>query len=154
MEFTYTIMKAEPTHKILHVKYSAEGRDDFYKAFNPADWSEEFILNLINDFAPSVLAHWVYQETAANSCPIEVGVEFTANNEPAPVDNEHDHYPVPPLSTRVRMQRDVLLQETDWMVLSDSSEANTAWLDYRQALRDVPQQNTFPNVVSWPTKPV
>lgn len=52
----------------------------------------------------------------------------------------------------VRARRDSLLQETDWMALSDvtmSSEMTT----YRQALRDVPAQSGFPFSVTWPNKP-
>ena len=52
----------------------------------------------------------------------------------------------------VRARRDSLLQETDWMALSDvtmSSEMTT----YRQALRDIPAQSGFPYSVTWPTKP-
>ena len=52
----------------------------------------------------------------------------------------------------VRARRDSLLQETDWMALSDvtmSSEMTT----YRQALRDIPAQSGFPFSVTWPNKP-
>ena len=54
--------------------------------------------------------------------------------------------------SNVRAKRDSLLQETDWMALSDvtmSSEMTT----YRQALRDVPAQSDFPFSVTWPNKP-
>ena len=54
--------------------------------------------------------------------------------------------------SNVRARRDSLLQETDWMALSDvtmSSEMTT----YRQALRDIPAQSGFPYSVTWPTKP-
>jgi len=54
--------------------------------------------------------------------------------------------------SNVRAKRDSLLQETDWMALSDvtmSSEMTT----YRQALRDVPAQAGFPFSVTWPNKP-
>ena len=52
----------------------------------------------------------------------------------------------------VRNQRNRLLQDTDWMALSDNtmSEAVTT---YCQALRDVPDQDGFPFDVVWPTKP-
>lgn len=153
MQFKYTILKAEPRHKILHVRYSAEGRDDFHKAFNPNDWSEENILNLINEFAPTVLAHWVYQESAPESSPIDVDVEFTADNEPSPIDYIHDHFEVPPLSERRRMLRNVLLQETDHYALTDTVEMSPEMVAYRQALRDVPEQEQFPDVVAWPKKP-
>ena len=52
----------------------------------------------------------------------------------------------------IREHRDGLLQETDWIALSDNTmtEEMTA---YRQALRDITSQDGFPNTVTWPTKP-
>ena len=52
----------------------------------------------------------------------------------------------------IREHRDDLLQETDWMALSDvtMTEEMTA---YRQALRDIPAQAGFPNTVTWPVAP-
>lgn len=52
----------------------------------------------------------------------------------------------------VRQERDLLLQETDWMALSDVT-MSTQWANYRQALRDIPDQNGFPFNVTYPTKP-
>ena len=52
----------------------------------------------------------------------------------------------------VRDKRDMLLQETDWMGLTDNTMA-PAWASYRQALRDITGQTDFPYSVSWPTKP-
>jgi len=54
--------------------------------------------------------------------------------------------------SNIRAKHDSLLQETDWMALSDvtmSSEMTT----YRQALRDIPAQSGFPFSVTWPNKP-
>ena len=53
---------------------------------------------------------------------------------------------------RVRQERDELLQETDYLALTDlvlSDEVRA----YRQDLRVVPQQEGFPDSVAWPTKP-
>jgi hypothetical protein len=52
----------------------------------------------------------------------------------------------------IRNQRNALLQETDWWALSDvtmSAEMTT----YRQALRDITNQEGFPYNVTWPSKP-
>jgi len=39
-------------------------------------------------------------------------------------------------------------------MLPDYPSTNkTAWKTYRQALRDVPQQATFPSNITWPTPP-
>jgi len=51
-----------------------------------------------------------------------------------------------------RAERDRLLRESDWAALPDVP-ASEAWLTYRQALRDVPQQSGFPDSVEWPTPP-
>lgn len=52
----------------------------------------------------------------------------------------------------VRQERDQLLQQTDWMANSDVTMSDD-WRTYRQALRDIPSQEGFPNTVTWPTKP-
>ena len=56
------------------------------------------------------------------------------------------------LASTERATRDELLKATDHYGLSDvtMSETMTA---YRQALRDVPQQEGFPGTITWPTKP-
>lgn len=52
----------------------------------------------------------------------------------------------------VRNKRDYLLQETDWMALTDNTMSD-AMASYRQALRDITDQAGFPYSVEWPTKP-
>ena len=52
----------------------------------------------------------------------------------------------------IRIKRDGLLSQTDWMAGSDVTMSDE-WRTYRQALRDVPAQSDFPNNVTWPTKP-
>lgn len=49
----------------------------------------------------------------------------------------------------VRSKRDSLLQQTDWMALSDVTMSDTITA-YRQALRDIPSQAGFPFSVTWP----
>jgi len=50
-----------------------------------------------------------------------------------------------------RGEREQLLRETDWMSCSDVTMAD-AWKTYRQALRDLPAADGFPDV-DMPTKP-
>lgn len=55
----------------------------------------------------------------------------------------------------VRRTRDQAIAKTDWVVLPDvsmSTEKKQAWLDYRQALRDVTLQPDPVNI-SWPKAP-
>jgi len=55
----------------------------------------------------------------------------------------------------VRSQRDSLLKDSDWAIISDATPkpSKAAWLDYRQALRDIPQNFSTPEEVIFPNKP-
>ena len=60
------------------------------------------------------------------------------------------------LSTSIRKERDALLYATDKYTISDypiSSENKELMLEYRQKLRDLPEQETFPYEVEFPEKP-
>tara|TARA_R100000329_G_scaffold113171_2_gene92876 strand:+ start:580 stop:864 length:285 start_codon:yes stop_codon:yes gene_type:complete len=52
----------------------------------------------------------------------------------------------------LRRERNQRLQETDWMLFSDTSPMTDAWKTYRQQLRDLPATADVTNV-EWPTKP-
>jgi hypothetical protein len=57
---------------------------------------------------------------------------------------------------RARKERDSLLLDCDWTVLTDvpmNDKAREKWIEYRQSLRDVPLQPTFPQKIDWPTPP-
>lgn len=56
-------------------------------------------------------------------------------------------------SSQVRFQRNELLNQTDWTQLPDASVDAATWATYRQALRDLPSQDGFPNNITWPTQP-
>jgi hypothetical protein len=51
----------------------------------------------------------------------------------------------------VRYMRQERLSATDYWMFADTPEPTQAQLDYRQALRDVPQQSGFPQNIEWPT---
>ena len=53
----------------------------------------------------------------------------------------------------VRASRDRMLSESDWTQVLDAPVDQTAWAQYRQALRDLPAQSGFPHTITWPTKP-
>jgi hypothetical protein len=53
----------------------------------------------------------------------------------------------------IRAQRDALLDKTDWTQMPDvAMSTKQAWAQYRQALRDITQQQDPHNIV-WPTPP-
>jgi len=49
-------------------------------------------------------------------------------------------------SAQVRAQRDRLLTASDWTQVADAPVDKAAWATYRQALRDLPETEGFPNV--------
>jgi len=53
---------------------------------------------------------------------------------------------------KLRMQRNILLAETDWWANSDLTMTQ-AQTDYRQALRDITDTYSSLDDVVWPTKP-
>jgi hypothetical protein len=54
---------------------------------------------------------------------------------------------------QIRLWRNAELARTDWTQISDSTANKAAWATYRQALRDLPQQNGLASEVSFPELP-
>ena len=52
----------------------------------------------------------------------------------------------------VRLERYRRLAETDYLALSDQTLSNNM-KNYRDALRDVPSDNSDPDNIDWPAKP-
>ena len=75
-----------------------------------------------------------------------IGTDFTAYVAPTAAEVEVA------LAASVRAGRNSALAATDYMGLADYP-AKVGELEYRQALRDVPQQAGFPHTHVWPTKP-
>lgn len=74
---------------------------------------------------------------------------YLAPEPPAPPTEEE-------LAEMARSRRDQLLAQTDWTQLMDAPvdrASQEALRQYRQALRDVPQQEAFPGQVVWPEQP-
>jgi len=55
---------------------------------------------------------------------------------------------------KIRTERDAKLISSDWTQITDAPVDQAAWANYRQALRDIPEQAGFPNEVSWPVEPL
>lgn len=59
------------------------------------------------------------------------------------------------LAEEIREKRDKLLAQTDWTQMIDtalSKEEQERYKKYRQALRDIPEQEGFPYNIDWPEK--
>lgn len=55
--------------------------------------------------------------------------------------------------SELRYNRNMLLSNSDWTQLDDTSVNKTAWASYRQDLRNLPQNTTDPFNPIWPQKP-
>jgi len=87
-----------------------------------------------------------------------VKFDFTTADFPEPPVPEKPYYnpderALEQEANEARTQRDALLAETDWTQVADAPVDAQAYADYRQALRDVPQQSGFPGDIDWPAKP-
>ena len=91
-------------------------------------------------------------ETVDNAAILAlVGSDFGAYVAPTQADLDAS------LATQVRAQRDHLLSTVDvivsnplrWATLSSGKKSE--WTSFRQLLLDVPQQEGFPNLFTWPT---
>lgn len=86
----------------------------------------------------------------------EWGAPELVEMAPAEVDAHLNPPPVPPTADEARAKRDALLAACDWVVIRAqelNEPVSEAWADYRQALRDVPQQSGFPKNIDWPAEP-
>ena len=83
-----------------------------------------------------------------------IGPVFTDNEEATAAEQEAAYIARidAEAAKAVRTTRDAKLAETDWRFRSDMNPSQ-AWIDYCQALRDVPAQAGFPYDITWPSKP-
>ena len=61
--------------------------------------------------------------------------------------------PVQAATAAVRARRDAILATTDWIVtksMEDNKPVPSKYIVYRQALRDLPDQEGFPYSIEWP----
>lgn len=153
MNYSYEIVTLEPRHNFMTVRYYAEGKDDFFQNFKPDVFTDEALAKTIENYFYIVKKHWDFQDSVDTSA-MTITTGSTADKS-----FDEDAYAASfqaPKEDRLilnRMERNSLLAETDHMMFSDTPEPSQAWLDYRQALRDVPQQEGFPDNITWPTKP-
>lgn len=60
---------------------------------------------------------------------------------------------IPVSADEIRADRNRRLAATDWTQVADAPVDAAAWANYRQMLRDIPQQAGFPASVTWPELP-
>jgi hypothetical protein len=178
--YTYEIDKYVPEDSRIRVVYEREGCAPYYKMLVVPSFDVEEMKAQIEQYSHVVFHHWARAKVAPADCPI-VGKQSAVHRKIKPVvadntavkvddpitqvivekltETEDEiitgHEVVPrPLEERpqvARARRNFMLADTDYWMLSDTPEPTQAQLDYRQALRDVPQQSGFPQNIEWPT---
>ena len=124
----------DPNHKSFRVIVTLSN-GDIYPFTYIVDGSDD------NDGIVSVSVRNAYHNGELNI------VEFPENEE----DHEHSHK-----KSAIIHRRNLLLSESDYLMMVDypiSDEKKQEIKVYRQALRDIPQQDGFPDNIVWPDKP-
>jgi len=86
-------------------------------------------------------------------------MEYKINLETIEVESQENPFATFDINKWMRERRNNLLKQSDWTQGDDSplsDSKKTEWQTYRQALRDVPANNTSATVredITWPTKP-
>ena len=122
----------------------------------PEEVREQFLSRLSSTINKYVWdgTDWVLEQDESSITRFE----FTVADFPdAPVPEKPDYNPdqkaLDAEADEVRSERDKLLAATDWTQVADAPVDQAAYAEYRQALRDVPEQAGFPSDVDWPEKP-
>ena len=177
-EYSYRFARVSPEDLFAQIVYSSEGNADLYKNIRTQDFSTEALQRQVDHYASWAAKEWkdrsVSAMPASKVSPPEGSATFKPTvfaMEPSydaltqdirQVVTEGDEvinisFEVIPIENvemskaMVRSERTERLSVTDYWMLSDTPEPTQAQLDYRQALRDVPQQDGFPQNIEWPT---
>jgi len=75
------------------------------------------------------------------------------NGQPVPLPPPSEAERIEEAWAALRGRRDWLLGKTDWTQVPDAPVDQAAWAEYRQALRDLPEQTEDPRDVVWPEPP-
>jgi hypothetical protein len=152
MDITYKIENYYPLEDRVFVVYQAEGYEPLGGwVYIPETATSEEIVAAVEASAP--LSKWRKGKNSA--------VAALLNQDRTGVAVESVPEPVAPAATESaevlsRRKRKFLLFSADWTQLVDaplSDAQRTAWAEYRQALRDVPDQVGFPDQIVWPVIP-
>ena len=122
------------------------------------------ILRVLNHFVPNKLISFKEnsEETLSNVIVWNSELNEYETDYPLPTQEECEEYWNSTLKTEIysktlRRKRDSILEKTDKYTVPDyphpTPEARQAWLDYRQALRDLPSTTGDPANPVWPVPP-
>ena len=172
----YEITKVDTVLKYIQVSYKREGYEDYWvQRHLPSPVTEEKIHEIAIDAVEEAQQYW--DERDADT-PFELS-QTTGQIKPVILTEEPqfnplystctpswdesgdvrekvwtvEPHPIGKTALNIRNKRDILLGETDVEGLTDR-EMTEEIKAYRQALRDITDQETFPDSVIWPIKPI
>lgn len=171
----YEILEVDAINNRIYTKYSKTDKPDFYVQIGMVDnFTEEDCHEAATDQAEQAERYWAKMEADAFVLNATTGVskdhvfvdapsydfatqyieenttetETTVTHGWTVIDKTDND-----LALEIRQKRDSLLRLTDTWGYSDRT-MTSEMLAYRQALRDVPSQSTFPTSVAWPVQPI
>lgn len=141
--YKYEILFVDEQNKGMEVKYTCDGYKEIIVGV-PLPTTNQLIEEVVGTYAP--LSFWLDSEekTYLKVCIGDSGyVKTETFNEPS-------------IEDKVRSTRNVYLLNTDWTQLADVNLNETqklGWAKYRQKLRDLPQEDGWPDKITWPSLP-
>ncbi len=171
----YEIKIIDTTERMVVFQFTAENiRPYVTRRYFEGDMSEEKLVNLAKDAQIEAGIFYQRESSSAEFTPeswtgtlkdleVEASPDYDPNSEYMQETWEETEtlrrrtITVHPLAdeeraSAIRDKRDELLSMTDNTALSDRT-LSAEMIAYRQALRDITTQETFPTNVTWPVKP-
>ena len=174
---TYKILQVNTAEAWASIRYSKDGYADYFVqvTFGDGVFNEDELHVEAQERVTEAIAYWNRLDsdtpvTLATDTGTIGNVTVAEHPEYDPMTHEVNvvktvtgndiayTYNLVPLgdeviSSNIRFQRDDLLHHTDSFALADRT-LSTAMQTYRQQLRDITDQDGFPNNVVWPTEPI
>lgn len=151
MKITYKIENYYPTEKRVFVVYKKDELPPMAEwVYVTESMSESEIKAAVLAATPFHKWESASNENIAALIGNSITDTYTAPVEPVVEVQEVD------LELKIRRERNSLLKSSDWTQLADTDLTETEkenWRTYRQALRDITEQLTFPEQIVWPIKP-
>lgn len=140
--YAYEIVSVDQAARCMEVVYTSEGNPTL-RVGARLPFEGESLEAVVAMYAP--LRYWDEQKL-----PLALVQSGVSGIVVAPV-------PAQPTAKEIAInQRNALLAQSDWTQLQDSpfsSSEKSEWAVYRQALRDITLQPTFPEGIAWPAAP-
>lgn len=174
---TYTIEKVDLLNKQVLIKYQKEGSSDWWRRIGlPDSFDDAYLHELAEQNAQAAAKFWKRTDGIIDNYvvaePVKTIKEVVLSDEPDHdptvqdltwewTEDDTTRYKTYTITTKsesdlafqIRERRNVELAMTDVWAMSDRT-MSTEMKNYRQELRDITNQESFPNSVVWPIMPL